>query len=71
MTIYYFGGIIRIKKGVINMLTLTKVPNEIYYTACEYDGIDIKIEQLELAKEIWDDNNSYKIMVLKKRYMII
>lgn len=39
------------------MLTLTKVPNEIYYTACEYNGIDIKIEQLEFAKEIWDDNN--------------
>ena len=44
------------------MLTISKIPKEVYYTACEYENIPIKIEQLERSKEI------YYAEVEKRRY---
>lgn len=37
------------------MLKLSNIPNEIYYTACEYEKIEISIDQLLQAKEIYEN----------------
>lgn len=37
------------------MLTISKIPNEIYYTACEYEDISIQLGQLEHAQEIYEN----------------
>lgn len=37
------------------MLKLSNIPNEVYYTACEYEDIDITLNQLSLAKKIYED----------------
>lgn len=40
------------------MLKLSNISNEIYYTACEYEQIDITINQLNLAKKIYENEIS-------------
>lgn len=40
------------------MLKLLNIPVEIYYTACQYENIEIKGNQVEQAKEIYESEIS-------------
>lgn len=40
------------------MLKLSNVPNEIYFTACQYENIEIEENQVEQAKEIYESEIS-------------
>ena len=33
------------------MLKISNIPNEIYYTACQYEDIPINLEQLDKAEK--------------------
>lgn len=37
------------------MLKLSNIPNEVYYSACEYEKINITIDELNFAKDIYEN----------------